>query len=71
MKPYKCPCCDGWGKREIPLTGLGTSATPEKTDCPSCKGRGVIWPEEILNYTIKLDVDPDSSAWEFVGLQKQ
>jgi hypothetical protein len=29
-KPHKCPCCDGWGKRE-------------STQCTACGGAGVLW----------------------------
>lgn len=38
--PHKCPCCDGWGVREVWTT---ISTTPERRSCQSCGGTGVVW----------------------------
>jgi len=39
----KCPCCDGWGSREVlPLSNSATGPLPRKT-CHTCKGEGVLW----------------------------
>jgi DnaJ-class molecular chaperone len=43
MKPEKCPCCDGWGKRHVYHDG---STVGEIVTCPACNGTGVIWPPE-------------------------
>lgn len=42
MNPYKCPACDGWGKR-VPAVDT-SSAWPAPVPCPACGGSGVIWP---------------------------
>jgi DnaJ-class molecular chaperone len=39
--PHKCPCCDGWGKRDAVRSA--DSVTQRLEDCPSCSGSGVIW----------------------------
>ena len=39
--PYKCPCCDGWGKRQE-VRSADTEAYREVA-CPSCGGTGVVW----------------------------
>jgi hypothetical protein len=41
-EPKKCPCCDGWGKREIWLP-IQASAEPIEKECFACYGTGVVW----------------------------
>ena len=40
--PYKCPCCDGWGKRIDPEAMSGRTVYPKIT-CSSCSGTGIVW----------------------------
>lgn len=44
MKPHKCPCCDGRGKREVCSNDFTTNAS--KVTCQACKGTGVVWEPE-------------------------
>ena len=39
-RPFKCPCCDGWGKRQAGLT-VGTAIQYET--CHACLGTGLVW----------------------------
>lgn len=39
--PYKCPCCDGWGRRPN-WRAVGTAAD-ESIYCNACSGTGVLW----------------------------
>jgi len=38
--PYRCPCCDGWGKRDRP--DAYTSTAIEKIPCLPCSGTGLV-----------------------------
>ncbi len=38
--PYKCPCCDGWGKRQVPVYGYNEY---EERVCLACNGTGLVW----------------------------
>ena len=48
--PYKCPCCDGWGKRlsgpssYVEDTGTVMISTGGFVSCPACNGSGLVWP---------------------------
>lgn len=39
-RPYKCPCCDGYGKRQV-IRAMMTNINFEP--CGSCGGTGVVW----------------------------
>jgi hypothetical protein len=44
--PFKCPCCDGWGRRYDP----GPVATAiNVVACVACNGTGIIWSPRILS----------------------
>jgi len=45
MTPHKCPCCDGWGQREVWQPYWGTSTVPMTKPCTACGGSGVVWSE--------------------------
>lgn len=38
--PYKCPVCNGWGKRRLPPE---EDAERGQVDCKACAGTGVLW----------------------------
>ena len=38
-RPYKCPCCDGYGKRQV-IRQMMTAIIYEP--CQSCAGTGVV-----------------------------
>jgi len=40
--PLRCPCCDGWGARDVWQPAQSTSA-PDRVACPACGGTGVLW----------------------------
>lgn len=39
-RPYKCPCCDGYGKRQV-IRPMMTAIIFEP--CQACAGTGVVW----------------------------
>lgn len=39
-QPHKCPCCDGYGRREV-AQAMGTTIRYEQ--CHACKGTGIVW----------------------------
>lgn len=39
-RPYKCPCCDGYGKRQV-IRQMMTAIIYEP--CHACAGTGVVW----------------------------
>ena len=39
-RPYQCPCCDGYGKRQV-IRQMMTAIIYEP--CQSCAGTGVVW----------------------------
>lgn len=39
-RPYKCPCCDGYGRRQV-IRQMMTAIIYEP--CQSCAGTGVVW----------------------------
>ncbi len=43
MTPHKCPCCDGWGYRIVPPSGMGTDASLRQIPCVACNGTGIVW----------------------------
>lgn len=55
MSHEKCPCCDGWGKREV-YKLMSTSATPDIVDCTACDGKGYICPVCCLNNIVQIGV---------------
>lgn len=42
--PFKCPCCDGHGKRAT-VVGMYSGTAAEYSECVSCGGTGVVWGE--------------------------
>lgn len=40
LRPYKCPCCNGYGKRQI-IRSMMTNII--YAPCYSCGGQGVVW----------------------------
>lgn len=40
LRPYQCPCCDGYGKRQL-IRPMMTNIVFEP--CHSCAGTGVVW----------------------------
>lgn len=51
----KCPCCDGWGTRQI-YQPDSTAASSRTVECPACEARGYLIlddedePENIYYY---------------------
>ncbi len=41
-KPWKCPVCDGWGKRMY-TPGISAQVKAQLATCESCHGSGVVW----------------------------
>jgi len=41
-RPWKCPGCDGWGKR-VYIPGMGKDNKAMLEICVACKGSGVVW----------------------------
>lgn len=41
-KPWKCPACDGWGRR-MHTPGIGEDKIVQLSTCSACNGSGYIW----------------------------
>ena len=46
--PYKCPCCDGWGKR----SKTNAEGNWKDTVCSSCDGTGLVWDRQSVAHLL-------------------
>jgi len=45
LRPWKCPACDGYGKRFFspPIDGTNPDAVATSVKCFACTGKGILW----------------------------
>lgn len=60
-QPFKCPACDGQGKRVLPPAySGGTCVSMTESPCHACNGTGIVWsPDKHWSDCLCKKCDPE------------